>query len=446
MTLLLVLPIRGSLTVSTMNPSRAYFSQRRQLNHAATNPAFNLLYSATHQADFSERYRFFSPGQARRLFEQAMVAPLDADTVSDGGPVRLRHPRPDVYIIVLESFSAHLMPSMGGEPVALGLDSIARQGVLFTRFYASSFRTDRALPAIFSGLPAQPSTSILKYVDKIERLPSIPRLMKDQAGYQTAYYYGGDTNFTNMQAYLMSMGIDRVVSDHDFALGERASKWGAPDHLLFQKALADIVGRQPGSTSTPWLTMIQTSSSHEPFEVPYDNPRFAGNPQANAFAYTDSCLMAFVDGLKAAGKWDNALLLITPDHYGCWPQGLDTMPARHHIPLVLAGGALETTAPGRIATVGTQADIAATLAGLLGLDATQFRFSRDLLAAGGVASAAVFSEPGAVALVAPDGYVEIDPDANAVTTAGALAPDRAGHYADIARAWLQTLYEYIDSL
>ena len=71
-------------------------------------------------------------------------------------------------MIIAESFSAHLMPSLGGEPIAVRLDSIAQSGMLFTNFYASSFRTDRGIPAILSGFPAQPNTSLMKYVEKAE--------------------------------------------------------------------------------------------------------------------------------------------------------------------------------------------------------------------------------------------------------------------------------------
>ena len=353
MTALLILPIRGSVTVSTMNPSRAYFSQNRGLNHAATNPMFNLLYSAGHQSDFGTRYRFFDDADAAALFSQTIKTPGQpapgqpvaagtvaanevAVSVSAAG-------RPDVYVLLLESFSAHLMPVLGGEPVATGLDSIARRGMLFTSMYANSFRTDRALPSVFSALPGQPSASILKYVDKIESLPSFPREMKEQGGYTTAYYYGGDTNFTNMQAYLMAMGFDRVVSDRDFPLSQKASKWGAPDGPLFARA-ADDLGLGGGAApqgATPRLTVIQTSSSHEPFEVPYRSARWGAIPQANAFAYTDSCLTAFVNRLRDSGRWSRSLVVIVPDHYGCWPQNLPTMPERHHIPVVITGGALE---------------------------------------------------------------------------------------------------------
>ena len=72
--------------------------------------------------------------------------------------------RPDVLFIIMESFSSWLMTTLGGEPgVAVQLDSLAQEGVLFTNFYANSFRTDRGLVAILSGYPAQPTTSIMKY-------------------------------------------------------------------------------------------------------------------------------------------------------------------------------------------------------------------------------------------------------------------------------------------
>lgn len=45
------------------------------------------------------------------------------------------------------------MTTLGGEPdVAVQMDSLAKEGILFTNFYANSFRTDRGLVAILSAL------------------------------------------------------------------------------------------------------------------------------------------------------------------------------------------------------------------------------------------------------------------------------------------------------
>ena len=93
-------------------------------------------------------------------------------------------------------------------------------------FYANSFRTDRGLVAILSGYPAQPTTSIMKYPRKTQNLPAIAGSLRD-TGYRTKYYYGGDADFTNMRSYLMSSGFENIISDQDFPVSERLSKWGS---------------------------------------------------------------------------------------------------------------------------------------------------------------------------------------------------------------------------
>ena len=105
---------------------------------------------------------------------------------------------------------------------------------MFTNFYANSFRTDRGLVSIMSGYPGQPNTPIMKFVSKTENLPSFPRRMKEEGGYSSTYYYGGDANFTNMKAYLVNAGFDRIISDVDFPVSKRLSKWGRMMMRCFQ--------------------------------------------------------------------------------------------------------------------------------------------------------------------------------------------------------------------
>lgn len=158
----------------------------------------------------------------------------DSIRANDSIPL-LSSDRPDIYIILLESFSSHLFPSLGGEPVALKLDSVARTGLLFKNFYANSFRTDRGIPAVLSAYPGQPTTSIMKFVDKTENLPSLSKELKDSKGYRNEYYYGGDANFTNMKAYLVSAGFDRIISDKDFPISQKMSKWEPTIMFSFQE-------------------------------------------------------------------------------------------------------------------------------------------------------------------------------------------------------------------
>ena len=418
---LLFIPIRGGFTVSTMNPGRAYYSQNNRLNHAAVNPFFSLLYSATHQADFGSQFRYLDPEVADETFKAMTANPtILTDTLFEG--------RPDIYLIIAESFSSHLLPSQGGEAIAVRLDSLARNGVLFDNFYASSFRTDRALPAILGAIPGQPNTSLMKYISKTEGLPSLPRSLKD-AGYALSYYYGGDINFTNMKSYLVNCGFEDIVCDRDFPVKERTGKWGAHDHLLFDKVLADT---KSSKDPAPQLRVIQTSSSHEPFEVPYTSHHRA--PAANAFAYTDSCIGAFADSVSRLPR--KSLIVIVPDHYGCYPVNLEGEPARHHVPLIFAGNALQHKGI-RIHRHGSQTDLAATILGQLGIDATAFKFSRDMLA-DIPAPFAFYSSPNAIALS--------DSTATATVDISTGSVDGDSTAAVKAKAYIQTLYNYLDSI
>lgn len=432
LTALLFVPIRGGFTVATMNLSAVYFSQDQRLNHAAVNPAFSLMYSATHQNRFADQYRFADPAVAATRFERLMaVEPAAGDTAIS----ILSMKRPDIYLIIMESFSTHLMPSMGGEEIATGLDSIARSGLLWTNFYASSYRTDRALPAILSGYPAQPSTSIMKYVKKAESLPSICRSLKNE-GYETAYYYGGDANFTNMKAYLVSSGFETIVEDKDFPIVDRMSKWGVADHKVLDLA-ADCNTGQWHEGDRPRFVVVQTSSSHEPFDVPYSNPRLS-HPAANAFAYADSCVTSFVNRLKRSPRWDRALVILVPDHYGAYPKRIGAMLNRHHIPLVMTGGAL--TRRGEIDSPGCQSDIAATLLAQLGIDHSAFKFSKDMFSQG-QRQFAVFTDPVLIGWVTPsDTVVYSLADNRPVMAAG---HDGVECIAD-AKVFLQTLYDDLD--
>lgn len=427
----LFVPIRGGVTVSTMNLSRAYFSADAKLNHAAINPAFSLLYSATHQNNFGSMYRFFSEEEAQNLFDK-----LRDDNSAVPDSLRLLNcTRPDVHIILLESFSSHLLPSLGGEPVALGLDSIAASGLLWTNFYASSFRTDRGIPAVLSGYPGQPGTSIMKYVSKTENLPSIPRTMVEKGGYEATYYYGGDANFTNQLAYLMASRFNRVVSDKDFPVAQRLSKWGAHDEVVFQRVLSELT---PYNPSAPKLRVIQTSSSHEPFEVPYSSQGRLTDKRAEAFAYADSCVTVYINALAASPEWSSTLVILVPDHYGAYPDLSDPV-ERHRIPLVMTGGALAMR--GTRSTIGDQTDIAATLLAALGLDHSDFPFSSNLLNPRSP-HFAFFADPSYIGMITDSNTLIYNLDTNSPTTDSGTAP---GSNEPFAKAFLQTLFNDLQS-
>ena len=159
--------------------------------------------------------------------------------------------------------------------------------------------------------------------------------------------------FRSMRSYLVSSGIEKIISDKDFPLSERTGKWGAQDHVLFQRLMKDL---KEEKQEEPFLKLVQTSSSHEPFEVPFHR---LDDKVLNSFAYADSCVGDFVKQYQETPLWKNTLFVLVPDHQGAYPYPIENPLDGQTIPLILIGGAIKQ--PLVVDTYASQIDIAATL-------------------------------------------------------------------------------------
>lgn len=434
LTAALFIPIRGGFTVSTTNTGKAYYSQFAFLNHAAVNPTFSLFESLAHQEDFASQYRYMSEDEANKIFA-SMVSSSDQNTYPLLSAEALKSGHPDILIVIMESFASDLLPSMGTQKdVAVCLDSIAQQSILFTRFYANSFRTDRGLVSILSGYPAQPTMSIMRYPAKTAQLPSLARSLMNAKGYQSVYYYGGDADFANQRSFLVSQGYQKIISDTDFPIEDKLSKWGVPDHLVADRLLADLKKEQ--GVKHPTLRVFQTSSSHEPFDVPYSRLK---DKRLNAFAYTDSVVGSLMRQYSKLPRWKNTLVVLVPDHVGAYKEHLDNFDrSRYQIPLILTGGAIAR--PMKINLIGSQHDIAATLLGQLGIQHKDFLFSKNIMS-DATPKFAFFDVPDAFGVVTEENSIIYDNKSKkAVYNKG-----QKGYNLKKGQAYLQKLYDDISS-
>lgn len=365
---ILFLPIRGGVTTSTANVGMVYFSNNQFLNHAAINPCFSLIASLAKQQDFSSQFDFFPEEERKVLFES--VFPSDCE--SEKPELKLLNTaRPNIMLILLESFSANVIEVLGGEPdVTPNFNRLSKEGVLYTNMYSNTFRTDRGLVSVLNGYLAQPTTSIMKYPVKSQTLPALARSLGD-VGYASDMLYGGDINFTNMQSYFFSSGYSQITADRDFPLTHRLNKWGANDDVTFSWMFDHLTSRE----ESLWMSTFLTVSSHEPFEVPYKR---LDNLYENSVAFTDSCLGSFIDKLKQHEIWDNLLVIMVSDHGFRYPEGVQEYdPRRYRIPMLWLGGAVKE--PRIIETIATQTDLVATLLHQLDLSAEEYFFSKDIL-------------------------------------------------------------------
>lgn len=360
----LVISIRGGVSESTANIGKVYYSPDEFLNHSAVNPFFSMFYSLGKTQNYEDEFNYFPEARRAELFDGLYVAtPVATDTLQ-----LLRTRRPNVLLILMEGFGGQFVESVSGNTeIAPHYNRLAREGILFTHCYSNSYRTDRGALSALSGYPAFPTASVMKHPVKSRTLPCLPASLHRE-GYTNSFLYGGDINFTNMQSYLRTGGYQRITSDVDFAISDRKNAWGVNDDITFDY-LYQLMERQ---SSAPWHIGYLTLSSHEPFEVPYNR---LAEAVPNAFAFTDHCLGQFVERVRQTPLWDDLLIVLIPDHGFRYPVGI-SHEQHHHNTMLWIGGAVKE--PRVVSTLMNQCDMPATLLGQLGIDHSDYTFSRDV--------------------------------------------------------------------
>ena len=424
------LSIRGGENVVTANISKVYFGNNMFLNHAAVNPVFSLISSATYADGSTNEYDFFAENERVAAFES-----LRGDRLpSCGADTLLRTRRPDIILILAESFGRSTVDAVvDGEPVAPNFQKLKNEGIYFDNLIANSFRTDRGMVAVLSGFPAQTKSSIMKNPSKSRHLPSIARSLRRE-GYATSFVYGGDPDFTNTSSYLYGTGFDRIVGQRDLRIDAPTSKWGYADDIMADAFIRHTSECRCGDS--PFFAVWLTLSSHEPFDVPIK--RF-DDRMLNSMAFADECIGRTVAALRRSPKWDDTLVIIVADHAYSYPYGIaGSAVGRHRIPMLWTGGAVRH--PAVVDTYASQTDIAATLLTQMGIAHDDYLFSRD-----------IFDPrlPKFGYYVFNNGFGVIDTDGATVfdCTAGrAISPDSTDNHLRIGRTLLQTTYKTIETL
>jgi phosphoglycerol transferase MdoB-like AlkP superfamily enzyme len=243
--------------------------------------------------------------------------------------------------------------------------------------YGSGFRTEQGLVSIFSGFPAQPNNSIITTPSKAEQLPSLNSDLGKQ-GYQSSFYYGGEVEFANMKSYLMDSNFGKIIDKDNFDKNQLNSKWGAHDEFVFKKQLDALKNEKQ-----PFLSVVLTLSTHEPFEVPMQTP-FTGGEEPERFKkaayYTDYCLFNYFNEAKKQSWYSNTIFILVADHGHHLPKNRNmNFPEGRRITAMIMGGALADSLRGKtVDKICNQNDIVATLLTQLNLPTENYKWSKDV--------------------------------------------------------------------
>ena len=417
---LCVLACRGGLERRPLLRSSAYFCANQLVDQLAMNDFYTMFYAArselTDGRDERKAYQLPSVDRAAGVTQHMLFLPGDQPLVHPANPLGRRshslRPRRDYNVVVI------LMEGMAGTPVgALGyrpshtpqLDALCAEGVFFERMYAVGARTSRAVVGALCGHPDLGGTTIMKRPRAVGRFLTLPDILR-RRGYRTLFVYGGLPQFDNMGPFLTAAGVEEFLDQSD--MDAKPGNWGVPDESIFRRAHERFEELGDG----PFFATILTISNHDPFEVPAgrvemlpdeDNDR---NRELNAYRYADWAMGEFFRYARGARYFERTIFVLVADHGRNLNQLRMVDAPGFRVPCVIYAPGI--VAPGRVATVASQTDVAPTILGLLGGEYEHCFLGRDLLRVGEDDGFALLHEDVHLAFVRDGLVLELPPGPN----------------------------------
>ena len=370
--LLLLIGGRSALLDHAADINLAAFSSSQLVNQLAVNTACSLghaFYSQhMEQKDPETMYGEMNPDEMLARVRRSALIP---DNACRNPTIPLLHyqvsgfspEQPlNLVIILTESLGADYMGCLGGLPLTPNIDSLSRQGMLFTRLYATGIRTVRGIESVISGFLPTPGESTVKRGSCQEKFFTLPELLR-RRGYTTEFIYGGRSDFDSMRSFFLANGFEKIYDKNSMAEPVFTSTWGVSDEDLFQKA-NEVLRSHAGK---PFFSLILTTSNHDPFEFPdgrialYEQPSHTRN---NALKYSDYALGTYFEMAKKEAYYKSTIFLIIADH-GNRLHGPGLIPVnKFHIGCLLIGPDIR---PGTYDKIASQIDMIPTLLDLMGI-------------------------------------------------------------------------------
>lgn len=322
--------------------------------------------------------------------------------------------RPDIYLIVVDSLRADHLGCYGyGRPTSPRLDAFARDAVLYGRCTAAAPWTSASVAALLSSqFPS--SLGIRDRVVKFDtRYPALPEVLRAH-GYRTE-------GLVSVDMLSRRLGFDRGFDRYRDDLYTGREGVTSPQVFAAATALLDEPRKAPLfaliHTFDPHYNYIRHEGwegsaarstrlrSNHPIvdlwgmlpELDAADRAFLLDCYDSEIAFTDRHLGAFLDALKAAGRYDDSLIVVTADHgeefleRGWVGHSISVNREQVHVPCLIKAPGCR---PGRTDTPVSLLDLMPSLLAQVGAPAPEGMEGavHDLASAAGAVAQPIFSE------------------------------------------------------
>ncbi|MDD0975371.1 LTA synthase family protein [Pseudomonas fontis] len=294
-------------------------------------------------------------------------------------------PIKNVVVILMESFAGHSVGALGSpNNITPYFDKLAKEGVLFDRFFSNGTHTHQGMFATMACFPNLPGFEYLMQTPEGgHKLSGLPALLSAR-DYDDVYVYNGDFAWDNQSGFFGNQGMTTFIGRNDYVNPVFSDPtWGVSDQDMFDRGAQELANNYG---KKPFYALLQTLSNHTPYALPKDLPVEPVTGQGRldehltAMRYSDWALGQFFEKARKEPYFKETLFVIVGDHgFGNHQQVTELDLGRFNVPLLLIGPGIQEKFGAVKHTVGTQVDIVPTIMGRLGGETRHQCWGRDLL-------------------------------------------------------------------
>lgn len=417
--LMIVIGARGTLRQGPpLRWGDAFHSQSLFANHLGLNGIFTL-YKAASKGNGKTNKNFWLNAmpieQATDITKKLLLTPQDELLGGEEHPFLRRHTgtslpsnlngdKLNVVVILMESFSGAFTGALGNDfGITPEFDRIAKQGLLFKRFFSNGTHTHQGMFATLACFPNLPGYEyLMQEPEGTHKFSGLPLLLQ-RAGYQDVYVYNGSFSWDNQEGFFRNQGMTHFIGRDEFVNPVFVNPtWGVSDQDMFDRAATELAAFPKDK---PFFAMLQTLSNHTPYALPTPLPVESVtnmgifNEHLTAMKYADWALGQFFQKIEKESYYKNTIFVLVGDHgFGTLNQVTDIDLLRFRVPMLVIAPGIRQKFGATTERVATQIDIAPTVMGILGEPFVHQCWGRDVLS--------LQDDPG-FGLIKPSGNDEI---------------------------------------
>lgn len=363
---ILIIGIRGGVQLRPLSIVSAGQYTNAQNTSIVLNTPFTVIKTLVKEK--AEVLHYFSDEEVSTIYNPEV-------TINGDGILKNKN----VVFIIVESLAKEYVGFLNdGNGYTPFLDSLMKDGFVFTNAYANGKKSIESLPSILTGIPQLMATPFVVSNYAGNSIIGLPQLLKEN-GYNTSFYHAGTNGTMGFDAFSKIAGVTDYYGLNEYPEKDKEKDydglWG-----IFDEPYLQYYAKELNTKKEPFFSSIFTISSHHPYTIPKEHiGKFPDGLMGmhKVIGYTDYALKKFFETAQKMPWFNNTLFVFVSDHstHSIAPK-YNTPLGRFAIPIFFYDPSQQLK--GIYDEIYNQIDLSPSVLGLLGINTKLITFGKDI--------------------------------------------------------------------